>query len=255
MARLPSFIVGGNFSEGLAPTGNALKNTPVTDKPVASKPMGNITGVDKSVAPYRSGVSAADEASSPPPKNGTSSAKSFLDAVEQAVPDMTSGGPIDQSRSPITGRPSPKMGESSAKSFLDAAKQPAPDMTSGGPIDQSRSPITGRPSPKMGDSSAKPFLDAAKQPAPDMTSGGPIDQSRSPVTGRPSPKMGSTAIDMDAAAALFKTTHGSGFDAKSTADKKKMDAIVALMSTLPPDTEMTPNQFAMKIYASQKRTK
>jgi len=184
---------------------------------------------------------------------GESPAKAFLDAVKQPVPDMTAGGPIDQSRSPVTGRPSPKMGESPAKAFLDAVKQPVPDMTEGGPIDPSRSPVTGMPNPKMGDSSAKAFLDAVKQPVPDMTEGGPIDPSRSPVTGRPSPKMESNAVNMDAAAALFKTVHGSGFDAKSTVDRKKMDAIVALMSTLPPDTEMTPNQFAMKIYASQKK--
>jgi len=172
------------------------------------------------------------------------------------LPSVIAGGKSTDLGTPVISPFSVDKPKTKPTSFTDAVEQSLPNVTAGGPIDQSRSPVTGSPSPKMGESPAKPFLNAAKQPTPDMTAGGPIDQSRSPVTGSPSPKMGeSKAVDMDAAAALFKTTHGSGFDAKSTVDRKKMDAIVALMSTLPPDTEMSPNQFAMKIYASQKRTK
>ena len=82
------------------------------------------------------------------------------------------------------------------------------------------------------------FTDAVEQPLPDMTSGEPVDQK-------------SKAVDTAAAAALFKTTHGSAFDPKSSMDKKKMAAITSLMSKAGSD-KLTPNQFAMQIYRTTK---
>jgi len=55
-------ITGANFSKGLTPTGNALSVKPVTDTQTASKLMGNITGVDKSVSPNPYRISADNEA-------------------------------------------------------------------------------------------------------------------------------------------------------------------------------------------------
>jgi hypothetical protein len=43
-------ITGANFSAGISPVGNALKNSPVVDNPRASTPIGNITGLDNSVS-------------------------------------------------------------------------------------------------------------------------------------------------------------------------------------------------------------
>ena len=164
---------------------------------------------------------------------------------------MTKGGPIDASRSPITGLPSPKLGESPARPFLNAANQPLPDMTKGGPIDASRSPITGLPSPKLGESPARPFLNAANQPLPDMTKGGPIDASRSPITGLPSPKLGVGPSPEE----LFKVVHGKGgFNPKSKTDQAKMKDIMSLMAT-PEGSSLSPKQFAMQIYKNQKPRK
>jgi hypothetical protein len=191
----------------------------------------------------------------PTPKVGESPAKPFLDAANQPLPDMTHGGPIDVSRSPITGLPTPKAGESPAKPFLDAANQPLPDMTHGGPIDVSRSPITGLPTPKVGESPAKPFLDAANQPLPDMTKGGPIDVSRSPITGLPTPKVGEAPKPVDMEAAKALFQHTHG----SFDAKSKVDQAkmkgIMELMNKPEAAFMSPNQFAMQIYKNQKSRK
>jgi hypothetical protein len=57
--------------------------------------------------------------------------------------------------------------------------------------------------------------------------------------------------DFNRAAALFATTHGSAFDPKSAMDRKKMAAITSLMGQ-PESQNLTPNQFAMKVYRSTK---
>lgn len=65
----------------------------------------------------------------------------------------------------------------------------------------------------------------------------------------------SPSVDMEAAKALFKRTHGrGGFDPKSKRDQAKMRDIVSLMSN-PEAASLTPNQFAMQIYKSQKSRK
>ena len=58
-------------------------------------------------------------------------------------------------------------------------------------------------------------------------------------------------VDMSKAEQLFKTTHGSGFDPKSSMDKRKMEEITGLLSKAGSD-KLTPNQFALKIYRSHK---
>jgi hypothetical protein len=57
--------------------------------------------------------------------------------------------------------------------------------------------------------------------------------------------------DFNRAAALFATTHGSAFDPKSAMDRKKMATITSLMGQ-PESQNLTPNQFAMKVYRSTK---
>jgi hypothetical protein len=58
-------------------------------------------------------------------------------------------------------------------------------------------------------------------------------------------------VDMSKAEQLFKTTHGSAFDPKSSMDKRKMEEITGLLSKAGSD-KLTPNQFALKIYRSHK---
>ena len=59
-------------------------------------------------------------------------------------------------------------------------------------------------------------------------------------------------VDTDRAAMLFAKTHGSAFDPKSSADKKKMAAITNLMGQEGSEA-LTPNQFALKIYRTTKK--
>jgi len=151
---------------------------------------------------------------------------------------------------------SPKGSPAVEPTFMDAVNQRMqPDLTQGGPIDMRVSPVTGAPSPRLGEAPARPFLDTAKQPSPDLTQGGPIDMRVSPVTGAPSPRLGETpapAVDADRAAMLFAKTHGSTFDPKSSADKKKMASITSLMGQEGSEA-LTPNQFALKIYRTTKK--
>ena len=122
-------------------------------------------------------------------------------------------------------------------------------------------PQTGAPAPATpkGLPVAAPkesFLDVVGQRMqPDLTQGGPIDMRVSPVTGAPSPRLGETpapAVDTDRAAMLFAKTHGSAFDPKSSADKKKMASITSLMGQEGSEA-LTPNQFALKIYRTTKK--
>jgi hypothetical protein len=79
--------------------------------------------------------------------------------------------------------------------------------------------------------------------------------SASKPMGNASTAIQSKAVDEEKALKLFTKIHGKGgFDSRSSKDLAKMDAIKALMGQEGSDN-MTPNQFAMKIYASQKRTK
>ena len=111
-------------------------------------------------------------------------------------------------------------------------------------------------SPKGSPAVEPTFMDAVNQRVqPDLTQGGPIDMRVSPVTGAPSPRLGETpapAVDADRAAMLFAKTHGSAFDPKSSADKKKMASITSLMGQEGSEA-LTPNQFALKIYRTTKK--
>ena len=50
---------------------------------------------------------------------------------------------------------------------------------------------------------------------------------------------------------LFKTTHGTPFDPKSSMDRGKMATIRAKVAQLGGMGGMTPNQFAIQIYRDQ----
>ena len=164
-------IVGANFSAGLAPVGNALKNSPVVDTPRVSTPIGNITGVDNSVPtnPYRVSAAGGDE---------------------------IVGANFSAGLSPVG----------------NALKN-------------------------------SPVVDSPRESTPIGNITG-LDNS---VTTAPAP-----AVDADRAAMLFAKTHGSAFEPKSSADRKKMAAITSLMGQEGSEA-LTPNQFALKIYRTTKK--
>ncbi len=134
-----------------------------------------------------------------------------------------------------------------------------------GPIDVSRSPITGLPSPKLGVDNDRPLalkkipIDPNK-PLDDYYAldlalfeqdiDSAIKQRDADRAAVPAP-----AVDMEAAKALFTRTHGKGgFDPKSKMDQAKMKDILSLMGD-PKAASLTPNQFAMQIYKNQKSRK
>ena len=195
------------------------------------------------------GAPSGSTPTAPTTTSSVSTGKSNSPIADNRAAAQFGAGKVPSVNAPAPAEPS------KAKDFIDAVNAAFPDMTHGGPIDVSRSPITGLPTPKAGESPAKPFLDATNQPLPDMTKGGPIDVSRSPITGLPTPKVGEAPkpVDMEAAKALFQHTHGS-FDAKSKVDQAKMKGIMELMNK-PEAAFMSPNQFAMQIYKNQKSRK
>lgn len=54
----------------------------------------------------------------------------------------------------------------------------------------------------------------------------------------------------DEAISLFKNTHGTSFDPKSSMDKGKLDKMKAMLAKQGGLGEMSPNQFALKVYRS-----
>ena len=52
----------------------------------------------------------------------------------------------------------------------------------------------------------------------------------------------------DQAIALFKNTHGTSFDPKSSMDKGKLEKMKAILAERGGLGEMSPNQFALQVY-------
>jgi hypothetical protein len=221
--------------------------------------------------------------------------ESFLDVVGQRMGTptpmplregdmgMSAAGPIDQSRSPITGRPNPKItvNEITGANF-SAGLSPVGNALKNSPVvdsprvstpignitglDNSVSTNPYRVSAAGGDEITGANFSAGLSPVGNALKNSPVvDSPRvstpignitgldNSVSTNSSPKLGEApAVDMDRAAALFVKTHGSAFEPKSSVDKKKMAAITNLMRQEGSEA-LTPNQFALKIYRTTKK--
>lgn len=105
------------------------------------------------------------------------------------------------------------------------------------------------------DKAIAPFMKEANSAAGPISAPEITDRKAMPMATKeatvPDMKKEAAPVDMTKAEQLFKVTHGTPFDTKSSMDKRKMAEITSLLSQAGSD-KLTPNQFALKIYRSHK---
>lgn len=164
--------------------------------------------------------------------------------------------------------------------FMDMGRKTGMDETAlktfGGLVQEDKAPIKpmGNASTEIGSDTKDPYRVSAKDPevpGADFSEGlkptgnalsvEPVEDAKAPTK-----PMGNVSTDLlsgddiarradvpeDTLAALFKKTHGGPFDPKSKMDKAKMATITSMIEENRDLLDLSPTQFALKVYARKK---